>query len=354
MSGLGSRSARGFCDLLYCIINYNNCRINIISTGARQIRVNGARVRLKSMSETLKSAIQAALLRLLHPLVKWLLEAGIGVADFLPLVKVAYVRAAREQGLASGAEPKRPNVSRIAVITGLTRGEVASILASGAADRPHERGRQRAERVLSGWWNDPNFHDDSGSPAVLPLRGGRRSFAALVERYSGERWLVAAIRDELLRVKAIRRLPDGRLQAVSRSYATVRWTPDGIAAVGEQLNEHCETLLHNLKFPARPRYVRRIVNAQLDPRYVPMLARDLEQHAAVLADSFDDALNDPKATLPGSPSDTGAASLGLALYIFETSPEEHTAGPSEDEGAPASRRRKPAQRTARRPARRKR
>ena len=211
---------------------------------------------------------------------------------------------------------KRPNVSRIAVITGLTRGEVASILASGAADRPHERGRQRAERVLSGWWNDPNFHDDSGSPAILPLRGGRRSFAALVERYSGERWLVATIRDELLRVKAIRRLPDGRLQAMSRSYATVRWTPDGIAAIGEQLNEHCETLLHNLKFPARPRYVRRIVNAQLDPRYVPMLARDLEQHAAVLADSFDDALNDPKATLPGNPSDTRSGFAGLgALHI---------------------------------------
>jgi hypothetical protein len=140
---------------------------------------------------------------------------------------------------------------------------------------------------------------------------------------------------------------------MSRTYATVRWTPDGIAAVGEQLNEHCETLLHNLKYPSRPRYVRRIVNAQLDPRYVPMLARDLEQHAAVLADSFDDALNDPKATLPGSPSETGAASLGLALYIFETSPEERRAEPSESEAA-RSGGRKPAQRTARRPARRKR
>jgi hypothetical protein len=305
------------------------------------------------MSETLKTAIQAALLRLLHPLVKWLLEAGIGVADFLPLVKVAYVRAAREQGLASGAEGKGPNVSRIAVITGLTRGEVASILASGAADRPHDRGRQRAERVLSGWWNDSNFQDGSGSPAVLPLRGGRRSFAALIERYSGERWLVAAIRDELLRVKAIRRLSDGRLQAVSRTYATVRWNPDGIATVGEQLNEHCETLLHNLKYPARPRFVRRIVNAQLDPRYVPMLARDLEQQAAALADSFDDALNDPKATLRGSPSETGAASLGLALYVFETSPEERAAGPSEAE-APRRRPRAPASRSSRRSPRRKR
>ncbi|MBV9726928.1 MAG: hypothetical protein JO299_17345, partial [Gammaproteobacteria bacterium] len=86
------------------------------------------------MTDSLKSAIRAAVLRLLDPLIKWLLEAGIGVADFLPLVKIAYVRAASERGRASGAEPARPNVSRIAVVTGLTRGEVAGILVSGAAE----------------------------------------------------------------------------------------------------------------------------------------------------------------------------------------------------------------------------
>ena len=50
------------------------------------------------MSESLKGAVRSAVLRLLDPLVKWLLAAGIGVGDFVTLVKVAYVRAAREQG----------------------------------------------------------------------------------------------------------------------------------------------------------------------------------------------------------------------------------------------------------------
>jgi len=269
------------------------------------------------MSESLKAAIQAAVLRLLDPLVKWLLEAGIGVGDFLRLAKIAYVRAAREQGRASGAEQQRPNASRIAVVTGLTRAEVASLLAAGEAERPQDWGRQRAERVLSGWWNDPAFQDPSGTPATLPVRGSRRSFAALVERYSGERWRVATILAELLRVKAVRRLPNGHIQALSRTYATVRWDSDGVAAFGEQLSEHCATLLHNLKFPSRPRYVRRVVNAQLDPRYVPMLVRDIEQQTDALADSLDDALNDPKQTLPGKPDKTGATSLGIAFYVFE-------------------------------------
>ena len=152
------------------------------------------------MSESLKSAIRSAVLRLLDPLVKWLLKAGVGVGDFVTLVKVAYVRAAREQGRESGGERTRPNASRIAFVTGLTRVEVAKILAGEQGERPHDLGRrQRAERVLSGWWNDSTFQDERGEPAILPLRGSRRSFAALVERYSGGNWRVRTTLEELRR-----------------------------------------------------------------------------------------------------------------------------------------------------------
>jgi hypothetical protein len=273
------------------------------------------------MSESLKTAVRLAVLRLLDPLVKWLMEAGLGVGDLVSLVKIAYVRAARERGRAAGGEARRPNISRIAVITGLTRLEVMNILATGAADPVYDRGRQRAERVLSGWWNDATFQDPSGRPAVLAIRGSKRSFAALVERYSGERWLVATILEELLRVKAVRRVGEERVQAVSRSYATVSWDPAGVLAFGEQLSEHCGTLLHNLKFPAQARYVRRVVNARLDPKYVPMLVRDITEQAQGFADSTDDALNDPGQTLKGRDREQGA-SLGVGLYIFETQQEE--------------------------------
>jgi hypothetical protein len=232
----------------------------------------------------------------------------------MALVKVAYVRAARDQGREARGE-LRPNASRIAVVTGLTRAEVAAMLAEDADERrTSDRGRHRAERVLSGWWNDPDFHTPEGEPALLPLSDSRRSFKTLVTRYSNEP-RVAPILDELLRVNAVKRRPDGRLQAMSRTYATVRWNTHGIEAFGEQLKEHCATLLHNLEHPERPRYVRRVLNARLDPRYLPMLVRDLEQQADVFADSTDDALNDPKQTVAGRSQD--AASLGIALYVFE-------------------------------------
>jgi hypothetical protein len=272
------------------------------------------------MSESLKGAVRAAILRLLNPLVRVLMQAGIGVGEFTSLAKVAYVRAAIAQGRESGGEHQRPNISRISVVTGLTRVEVTSILKrDGQAAPSGERGWQRAERVLSGWWNDPDFQNERGLPQVLPLKGARRSFSALCNRYSGES-RSARILDELLRVRAIRQLADGRVQAISRTFATVRWNPDGIEALGVHLSEHCATLLHNLEHPSQPRLLRRVVNTSLNPRYAPLLIRDIEQQATSFADSVDDALNDRSYTLTGRARETEAMQLGLAIYVFEEPP----------------------------------
>lgn len=268
------------------------------------------------MSESLKAAVHAAILRMLDPLIRLLLAVGIGVGDFLALVKVAYVRAARDEGREKHGE-LRPNASRIAVVTGLTRGEVAAMLAADTDERrTSERGRQRAERVLSGWWNDPDFQTTLGDPAVLPIAGSRRSFKELVKRYSNEP-RVTPILDELLRVNAVKRLPDGTVKPISRTYATVRWNPEGIASLGEQLSEHCTTLLHNLEHPGQPRFVRRVVNAQLDPLYRPMLVRDIQEQLQGAADSIDDALNDRRATVRPVRGGREAVRLGVAMYVFE-------------------------------------
>ena len=268
------------------------------------------------MSDALKRAVQSALMRLLQPLARWLLEAGIGVGEFVNLAKVAYVRAAVEQGR-SVAGNARPNISRIAVVTGLTRVEVASLLERGEAESPSsDRGRQRAERVLSGWWTDPEFLSVKGAPEILRLKGSRRSFSALCERYSGEK-RSAPVLQELLRVGAVRAHSDGRLQALSRSCTMVRWDPAGVEAVGEQLRDHCATLLENLHHPTRARFARQVVNTQLDPRHAPMLIREIENSLGVRTDVLHETLNDPTHTArAGAP----AMRLGVGVYVFEEAP----------------------------------
>jgi hypothetical protein len=284
------------------------------------------------MSESLKSAVQSAVLRLLRPLIKWLLAAGVGVGDFVALAKVAYVQVAAEQTGDPGRG--RPNVSRVAVLTGLTRIEVTRILAGREpAGRSHDVGRRhRAERVLSGWWGDSGYFDPKlQGPAVLPVRGGKRSFAALVERYSGERAAAGAILNELVRVKAVKRLPDGRIKALSRTYATVRWDPEGVLAFGEHLADVAEALLHNLNAPARATFVRRVVNTTLDPRYIPLLHRDLEQQLDLVVNGIDDRWNHHDLQRQGKSSPEDAGRMGVAVYLFEPvaepNPEKSLASP---------------------------
>jgi len=86
--------------------------------------------------------------------------------------------------------------------------------------------------------------------------------------------------------------------------------------------------------------VRRIVNTRLDPRYVPMLRRNLEEQAEGLADSQADALNDSDHTLTGKRGEPEPATLGLTLYVFEAQRGEEAGGmPGADVGrSPTSRR----------------
>jgi hypothetical protein len=290
------------------------------------------------MSEPDKSEHQRAALRstqaVLEPLVALLLECGIGVGDATTVLRRAFVHAA--SGLQRGSV--RPNVSRIASSTGLPRQVVASLLKDLQTPRPPRRGYNRAERVLQGWWSDKEFLDPSGRPAILPLRGAKRSFTALAKRYSGD-LRISTLRDELLRVKAIEQLPDQRFEVRARTTATVRSDPEGLETLGERVRTYLETLLHNLKNPSMALYERQVVNHRLDTKYAAMLIRDFRRQIDTTASSVDDNLNDPRYTR--RPQDRGdAMRLGVGIYFFESSDARDAhAAPATPPNPPRPRRR---------------
>ena len=163
-----------------------------------------------------------------------MLKGGLGIGDLIRAAKQAYVRAA----IAYVAPPGvRVNASRLSVVTGLTRKEVAAIvneIRGTPTIRPSEINEQRAQRVLRGWRLDPRFCDDKGEPARLPLRGDRRSFSALVKVYGGDVTPNSVLK-ELERMNAVTfsrsrglRLRSVRLSATSINHMTdlARLFPD--------------------------------------------------------------------------------------------------------------------------------
>src|SRR5689334_23648150 len=125
-------------------------------------------------------ALAAAVKRALRPLFRILLRHHMSFKAFLDIAKHTYVEIAASE---FGIPGKKQSVSRVALLSGLTRKEVQRLLdAPGTDDAETGERYNRAARVVAGWVRDPEFSDADGNPKVLTLQEnttpGRASFAS--------------------------------------------------------------------------------------------------------------------------------------------------------------------------------
>lgn len=169
----------------------------------------------------MRSSAQEKLLNLLYralkPLVHLLLESGIGHREFSEIAKKAFVDVATKN---YGIRGRATNISRVAVMTGLTRKEVKKI--RDHLSHPSNPAETKirpipASVVLTAWHDDPDFRDAAGRPKLLPFSDAANSFNDLVKKYAGD-IPPGAIRAELKRTGAVLAHPNGDLEAKRRTY----------------------------------------------------------------------------------------------------------------------------------------
>lgn len=170
----------------------------------------------RRLSERAKPDRLRVLATMMRPIVRLLLRHGIGAGELFEAAKRAYVDAAIAEVTPPG---HRPNISRLSVMTGLTRKDIANLI--GTYYIGHARGvrrtpQQRALRVLRGWLLDPHFSKGDGTAADLSLLKGRGNFSALVRKYGGDVTPVAVLR-ELERMRATSLTREGKLRVKSPS-----------------------------------------------------------------------------------------------------------------------------------------
>src|SRR5712692_7100942 len=118
------------------------------------------------MASASMTQVLAAARQWLKPLVHVLVRCGVTWKDFAELAKTSYVEVATQQ---FGKRGRPTNVSRTAVLTGLSRREVRRQRARLAATPETWAGHvTKASLVLSAWHQDPEFLDARGKPARLP------------------------------------------------------------------------------------------------------------------------------------------------------------------------------------------
>jgi predicted XRE-type DNA-binding protein len=199
------------------------------------------------MESELKQGLLAAYRRLLRPLVRILLRNGVPYGEFAEVAKDVYIDVvARDFKV-----PKRKmSQARIAILTGLTRKEVARSLSDKAEGKQELRSNHnRVTRVLTGWHTDANYTGPYGLPLELQFEGEDwHSFSDLVQKYSGD-MAARAMLDELLRIDAVKETETGWYKVLTRTYMPVVDEMDSLDRLASVIRNFINTIDRNINEP---------------------------------------------------------------------------------------------------------
>jgi hypothetical protein len=167
------------------------------------------------MQEQLQKKVLNGFQLVLRPIVKMLLRYGIGYNEFAETVKMAFVDVGSSD---FGIRGRPTNISRVAVMTGLTRKEVRRLRSriENGDDAPTVRTTPITE-VLTRWHSEIEFLNDHGKPAVLSYSESDNSFSELVKRFGGD-VPPGAMRTEMKRMGLLDERDDGSLEVKTRFY----------------------------------------------------------------------------------------------------------------------------------------
>lgn len=209
------------------------------------------------MTDAVRLGLLSAYRKLMQPLVRILIRNGVSFSELSEILKNVFVEVAERD---FNLPPRRTSQSRIAILTGLTRKEVAkqkSILDGGGALNLVSN-LNRVTRVLVGWHTDPDFTGPYGMPLELSFESADgASFAGLVRKHSGD-MAPRAMLDELLRVGAIEKLSAGTFKVLMRAYIPESFLhPDALQRFGEVVRDFITTYEFNIgKRPGLGRFER--------------------------------------------------------------------------------------------------
>lgn len=267
------------------------------------------------MRKDAAQTVQAAVARLLKPLVRILLRYGVPFCAFIDITKRVYVDVAMDEFATPG---RKPSISRASVITGLSRKEILRVRRlPEVSDDKAVASYNRATRVMSGWLRDEEFGEKPGVPAALPLDGGRGSFSELVRKYSGD-VPSRAILDELIRAGAVEQDQSGHVRMRARGYVPSDGESEKLTILGTDVAQLMRTIDHNLQAPADASRLQMKVAYDNLPRETlgRFRARSAAQ-ARKLLEKFDKDLavldRDANPDTEGS----GRMLAGFGIYYFE-------------------------------------
>lgn len=265
------------------------------------------------MTDSIRNALVDACRALLHPIALVLLRGGVTWREFAAVSKSVFVAVATEE---FGIRGRPTNVSRVSILTGISRKEVKrqrELTASGAT--PGETKSTDATRLLSGWHQDEAFVGDDGTPLALGPKGVAPSFASLFTTYGGDTPEQTLVR-ELLDAGSIATDDSGRYFPLRRYHMPTEMDEGSIGFLGSNLFDHANTLCNNISGDSAPKRLEGFaVDAYVDQRHAEAFRQFIDARGQEFLEEIDDWL----ATHRVDAADQSAtpSRLGLGIYGIE-------------------------------------
>lgn len=273
------------------------------------------------MSPSNPDPLERAIETLLMPVVRLALKRGLAFGRFSEMLKRAYVAAARKDFSVPG---RKLSVSRVAVLTGMTRKEASRLMQSDPDEALGTRMRRqvnRAARVVSAWVEEADYHDGRGAPASLPFESEEGpSFESLVAEYGADVG-ARAVLDELTRVGAVGERADGRLYLIERAYIPSADEGAKLDILGTDVADLVASIEHNLDPESEaPFFQRKVAYDNLPAAYLPLLREKLSDRGQALLEELnaDMAAHDRDANPTGDgPDGEGRSRAMTGIYYYE-------------------------------------
>ncbi|MDZ7642858.1 MAG: DUF6502 family protein [Woeseiaceae bacterium] len=266
----------------------------------------------------LKPVITAFFTRLLRPVARVLLRYGVSFRELSELCKKVYVDVATDE---FGMDGRPTNVSRVALLTGMTRRDVRKVRVANDEEEQHSISRMNTcARVLSGWFQDSQFCAADGTPLPLPESGASPSFHDLAKRYAGDIPVTATLK-ELKRAGAVSVAADGTLLAKSRDYMPGERNPaapEAITRSGSVLEDIGNTVDWNLVRGPNdaPRFERRATNIRVGADSVDEFRDFVNREGQAFLERIDAWLSDHEVS-DDKQATVEAVRLGLGIYWIQ-------------------------------------
>jgi hypothetical protein len=252
--------------------------------------------------------------KLLLPLTEILLGKGVTFNETAQVLKQAYVFVAEQQLLKSEG---KATTSRIAIITGLTRKDVAALRKTPLKAESVTPKYNRATRVINGWQEDEEFCTSGGFPAVLPINGKEKSFETLVNRYSGD-MTAKAMLDELEATDVVALIEKKYVSLQRRAYLSVGDEDEAISILGTDVSLLIKTIGHNMiNKKEEVWFQRKVCYDNLPIECLNNFQEMIGQDSQALLEKSNDWLRQHDRDANPDAQGSGKKRAGVGIYYFE-------------------------------------